>query len=267
MNSCSYNNRRKPSICRSTFLRAEEIAQERARSGWNQYEGEEEAEDMMQTWRNEPNEPMPPQRWGAQPNEPMPPQRWENQPNEPMMPQRWENQPPQPMPPQQWNNRPMPSQWSNQPSQQWNNRPMSSQPEPRPIFRGPDYETVMEEQRNVERDLRMLQSMYPEAAKILLPYIEEMCDKMEYEGSMMFDRFPDQTTLYRMQDEILDQVREQFPNENMQEEPDEVLSMQYQRRRRNPPGKNWLEDMVRVMLLQEMHHRRCRHRNCRWRQS
>lgn len=248
MNSCSYNNRRKPPICRSTFLRAEEIAQERAQSGWNQYEGEEESGDMMQ-WNNRP----------------MPPQRWETQPTQPMPPQRWETQPMQPMPQQQWNNRPMPSQWGNQPSEQWNDRPMPSGPQPRPIFRGPDYETVMEEQRNVERDLRMLQSMYPEAAKILLPYIEEMCDKMEYEGSMMFDRFPDQTTLYRMQDEILDRVRDQFPNESMQEEPDEVLSMQYQGRRRNPPGKNWLEDMVRVMLLQEMHHRRCRHRNCRWR--
>lgn len=172
-----------------------------------------------------------------------------------MMPQRWNNQPVQPLPPQQWNNRPMPQQWNNQPSR----------PEPRPIFRGPDYEQVMEEQRNVERDLRMLQSMYPEAAKLLLPYIEEMCDRMEYEGSMMFDRMPDQTTLYRMQDEILRQVRDQFPDENMQEEPNEVLSMQYQGCRRNPPGKRWLDDMIRVMLLQEMHHRRCRHRNCRWR--
>ena len=99
---------------------------------------------------------------------------------------------------------------------------------------------------------------------MLLPEIEDVCDRMEYEGSMMFDRFPDQTTVYRMQDEIYQKVREKFPVEEAPEMPEEVLSMQYQGRRRNPPGKNWLEDMIRVMLLQEMHHRRCRHRNCRY---
>lgn len=134
----------------------------------------------------------------------------------------------------------------------------------RPVFRGSDYEQVWEEQKNVERDLRSLQSMYPEAAKLLLPYVEEMCDKLEYEGSMMFDRFPDQTTLYRMQEAILEQAKDEFSEVPVQEEPDEIFSMQYQGRR-HPHGRNWLGDMIRVLLLQEMHHRRCRHRNCRWR--
>lgn len=185
-------SRKKPVICSSTFMSAEEIAQERAASGWNPYEGEElpqETKQKMQETKQEELQGMP------------------------------------------------------------------------PVFRGSGYEERIEEQKESEKDLRTLQSMYPEAAKVILPYIEELCDKLEYEGSMMFDRFPDQTTLYQMQDLIRDQVKEQFPDDVIVEEPDEILTMQY-RGRRNPPGKNWLADMIRVLLLQEMHHRRGRHRCC-----
>lgn len=147
---------------------------------------------------------------------------------------------------------------SPEPGEPWENPPAAV----RPYFRMPDYEQIVEEQRMTERDLRMLQSMYPEAAKLLLPYIEEECDKMEYEGSAMYDEYPDPTTVRRIQDTILEQVRDQFPEE-VPEQPDDVLSMQYGGRRRNPPGKNWLGDLVQVLLLQEIHHRRCRHGRCR----
>ncbi len=131
-----------------------------------------------------------------------------------------------------------------------------------PYFRMPGYEEILEEQRLTERDLRMLQSMFPEAAKLLLPYIEEECDKMEYEGSPMYDQYPDVTTIRRIIQRINDLVKDQFPPQPEPEQ-DDMLTMQYQGRRRNPPGRNWLEDMIQVMLLQEMHHRRCRHGRCR----
>lgn len=130
-----------------------------------------------------------------------------------------------------------------------------------PYLRMPGQEDIMEEQKQAERDLRMLQSMFPEAAKLLLPHIEEECDRMEYEGSPMFDEYPDATTIYRIQGRIHDAVKDQFPPQP-QAEQDVMLTMQYQGRRRNPPGRNWLEDLIRVMLLQEMHHRRCRHGRC-----
>lgn len=172
-------NRRRMAVARSAFMGAEEIDRERAGSGWNPYEGEEEGGicgEMMS-----------------------------------------------------------------------------------PYFQMPDYTQVLEEQKATERDFRKLQSMYPEAAKALLPYIEEECDKMEYEGSPMFDEMVDQTTVYRIRDRIRNQVQDQFPEAPGQEMPEEMFSMQYQGNRRN----NWLDDLIRVMLLQEMHHRRCRHRDCR----
>lgn len=131
-----------------------------------------------------------------------------------------------------------------------------------PYFMMPDYTHILEEQQEQERDLRKLQSMYPDAAKQMLSYIEEECDKMEYEGSAMFDEYPDQTTVYQIGERIYDQVKDQFPMEE-QETSEDVLSMQYQGPNRNRPGQNWAKDLIRVLLLQEMHHRRCRHRGCR----
>lgn len=135
-----------------------------------------------------------------------------------------------------------------------------------PIFLQPDPAQDMKEQMEIEREWRSLQAMFPETAKMLLPMIEEECDKMEYEGSPMFDAYPDQTTIWQIQARIEKQAMENLPPEEqpvMQEEEAEVFSMQYQDRRRRRPGENWLGDLARVMLLQEMHHRRCRHNRCR----
>lgn len=236
------NNRRKPVICRSTFMRAEEIEQERARSGWNQYAGEEEDDwvmDEQQTGRRDDQMMNEGQR------------EMERRDGRMMDGREMESR-----------------EMERRDGWMMNDRRMECeekcmmQPQARPYFVGTDYEQVLEEQRTLERDLRMLQSMYPETAKMLLPYIEEACDRMEYEGSMMFDRFPDQTTIQRMQDEIYQNVRDQFPEEEESEAPDEMLSMQYQDRRRRRRG-NRVEDLIRVLLLQEMHHRRGRHRNRR----
>jgi hypothetical protein len=98
-----------------------------------------------------------------------------------------------------------------------------------------DYTQIMQEQQAAERDRRRLQSMYPQTAKLLLPAVEEVCDQMEYEGSMMFDEYPDRTTIYRLRDQILVQMQEKNADEG---------------------------DLIQVMLLDEIHQRRCRHNNC-----
>lgn len=130
-----------------------------------------------------------------------------------------------------------------------------------PYFMRPEYSQVLEEQKAMEQDLRSLQGMYPQSAKQLLPYVEEECDKMEYEGSAMYARYPDPTTIQNVQDRIYNQVRHQFDVEEPSG-PEDIVSMQYQRGKRDPRGKNWLDQLVRVLLLQEIHHRRCRHRGC-----
>lgn len=153
---------------------------------------------------------------------------------------------------------PLQPELSQPPIPEWQPEP---EPELRPFFVQPEFSEIMEEQKQVERDLRTLQSMYPNAARTLLPYVAEECDKMEYEGSPMYAEYPDPTTIYRIQDRIYQQVKEQF--DVTEEAPDEILALQFDHRRRDPRGKNWLDDLARVLLLQEMHHRRCRRRGCR----
>ena len=52
--------------------------------------------------------------------------------------------------------------------------------------------------RNARRDYDYMKSIYPDTAKRVLPYMEEECDRMEYDGSMMYDEYPDRLQLRLM---------------------------------------------------------------------
>lgn len=251
--------------------------------------------------RPTPNRPMPIPEWGNEPPErPMP---GRPAPNRPMPMPEWGNEPPErPKPGRPAPNRPMPGRpWPDRLRTEWEDYPVSGSnltPEEgiRPDWKNPapeegirterknpapeegirldrknpavesrngapyfryDYETVIEDEKKREQDLRMLQSMYPAAVKEILPCVEEICDRMEYEGSTMFDEYPDKNTVRRLSDEIYRQTGDVWPRETIQE-PDGVMSMQYQEGARGPLG-----ELIQILLLQEMHHRRCRHRRCR----
>ena len=224
------------------------IARERAASGWNQYEGAEQrsggtARERMAGGRNQYEEETQMPDEIRIPGTPEPVDR--RQAGIPESAGRGR-------------------MGTSEPADEWH----SVMPETgeasdmmQPFFLQPDYAEVLEEQRAQERDLRMLQSMYPDAAKLVLPHIEEECDKMEYEGSAMYDEYPDQTTVQLIEDRIYEQVRDQFPQG--EEQRDEMLSMQYPGPPRRRPGRNWGRDLIRILLLDEMHHRRCRHGRCR----
>ncbi len=257
------SRRRKAMAVRSAFMRAEEIDQERENSGWNPYKGEEELPREMNessAWGMTPgtNERA---AWGMTPgmNER---ETWE------MTPERRGSA--QGMTPVQRDAMEAPSRMNAKTGQEMvpQNERQEGQSEMPPYFTMPDYAGVMEEQKMMERDLRRLQSMYPDTVKRMLPYIEEECDKMEYEGSAMYDEHPDHTTVQQIVQRILEQMRDELPPEmlettqNRTKEVDEMLSMQYRGPGRRP-GRNWADDLIRVLLLQEMHHRRCRHRSCK----
>lgn len=133
---------------------------------------------------------------------------------------------------------------------------------PKPFYQDADFTQVLEDQKMSERDLRSLQSMYPETAKMLLPYIMEECDKMEYEGSAMFDEYPDRTTIQRIEDTVFEQVRDQLADDG---EALEEGIFEMQESNRHHRRRNWPQDLIRILLLDEMHHRRCRHNRCKGR--
>ena len=105
-----------------------------------------------------------------------------------------------------------------------------------PRFQVPDREALMQQEQEFEQDLQRLQSLYPKSAVLLLPYIEEACEKMEYDGSQMYLIYPDREMLNRIVAGIYEAVRDLLPPA---EEPvrDEMLIMQ-SCERRPKPGRN-----------------------------
>ena len=57
----------------------------------------------------------------------------------------------------------------------------------------------------LEADNSYLKYLYPKITRQISEFVEEECDKMEYEGSLMFDVFPDKIAL---QDVYKRQVRQ-----------------------------------------------------------
>ncbi len=108
-----------------------------------------------------------------------------------------------------------------------------------------------DDERIERRDFEYMKSMYPMAVKRILPYVEEECDRMSYEGSMIYDEYPDQLQIRLMCNRIYDRVKKIKPYD------DEEMEMQVSR------NDNWLRDLVQIMLFQELFQRRSRHRRNR----
>lgn len=132
---------------------------------------------------------------------------------------------------------------------------------PVPFYQMFEYPRAMRMEQENERDAQRMMAMYPEVARKIQHLVEDECDKMEYDGSIMFDEQPDQLMFSQIVRSVYDQMKEEYPVAE-ESNPDEKLTMQ-ESRRRYPPDQNWLNDLIRVMLGNEMFRRRCRRRNCR----
>ena len=109
----------------------------------------------------------------------------------------------------------------------------------------PMQNTVFEE-TEYEKDCKRLQEMYPRDARKSQSMVDEECDRMEYEGSMMFDRYPDRLMMEMICRRIYRGLRPEDVEEDGRLHVDEKYFM-----------------LVQVMLMQEMYRRRCRHYRCR----
>lgn len=117
-------------------------------------------------------------------------------------------------------------------------------------YRRPFYETYaarnyFNEEAEYDRDCCRLQEMYPAEARKVQAQIKDACDKMEYEGSVMFDEYPDKYTLRAICRTIYRKVNdlEELKGTSCCKDP--------------------VYQMIEVMLLNEIYKRRCRYRRCR----
>ena len=110
---------------------------------------------------------------------------------------------------------------------------------------------IYDDERMERRDFEYMKSMYPMTVKRLLPYVEEECDRMSYEGSMIYDEYPDQLQIRLMCNRIYNRAKQQEPKDDME------MEMQVSR---NDDG---LRDIIQILLFQELFRRRTNHRRNR----
>ncbi len=148
-----------------------------------------------------------------------------------------------------------------------------------------------DDERKERRDYEYMKSLYPDVAKRLLPYVEEECDRMEYDNSMMYDEYPDRLQLHLMCKRVCENVRKHekifygteyedllaqaeknsgiLAEERMQEPESEwepEFTQIQEQDRKQPSGRrtpNWVQDLIEVMLYHELYQRRCNHRRYR----
>ncbi len=94
----------------------------------------------------------------------------------------------------------------------------------------------------MEDDNSYLKYLYPQITRQISEFVEEECDKLEYDGSIMFDTYPDRTALQVMAAGISRKFKEKYPDAY-------------------PNQDKLLRDMVEVVLFHEIMYRRNRYRN------
>ena len=105
-------------------------------------------------------------------------------------------------------------------------------------FQMPEF---LEQEREQEAEQKLMKAFYSREALGIQEIIEQECDKLEYEGSMMYDEYPDKYQLEQLKTKICRMAGE-------------VSGQAAEGTRR---------DLTGVLLCQEISRRRCRRRRCR----
>ena len=114
-----------------------------------------------------------------------------------------------------------------------------------------------QEEDTVTRDLEYLQQMYPNEAKRYQKIITDILNTMDYEGSCIYDEYPDKWQLYKLTQAVMDKIKrtegENAINnmrcDNGQDTEGETSGVQ---------EKPWesIEDFVQVLLYYEIYKKR-----------
>ena len=87
-----------------------------------------------------------------------------------------------------------------------------------------------------EQEFALMQSYYPEAADRIREKVEKECRLLDYEGSRLYDEYPDKFMLYQLCRQIRAQVESEMKAQGV------------------PDG--FLDDLIQVLLCQEICRRR-----------
>lgn len=103
---------------------------------------------------------------------------------------------------------------------------------------------------NRDKDMEYVKEMYPRAISRLQEIVEQILDRQEFVGSMIYDEYPDKMGIYRMVNDVFKKVKEDEAECKGKD------CIKY-------PDDNWLKDIIRILLLHEMYRRR-KKKQSRW---
>ncbi|PKM93705.1 MAG: hypothetical protein CVU84_14070 [Firmicutes bacterium HGW-Firmicutes-1] len=141
------------------------------------------------------------------------------------------------------------------------------EPESRQMYIPKSIQRPMEEEEEYDdddgyecdkADTQYMKSLYPDMCKNIQLHVDEECDNLEYEGSLMFDEYPDKEVILTIVARIYAKMEKDgvLPKLMQEVQPVEtdVEAQQFV-----VPGRNvWLWDNIQVQLLNEMFGRRRR---------
>lgn len=131
--------------------------------------------------------------------------------------------------------------------------------QPIPFYMAYPFLVPLDQEQAQEKDLQVMRSFYSRRAAKIQEKVDRECDRMEYDGSMMFDEYPDKFMMEhlcrKIEQEVLKEEEGNTPTiiieETCQGGPSACGS------RREEEG---LRDLIGVILFNEMFRRRSRHR-------
>lgn len=102
---------------------------------------------------------------------------------------------------------------------------------------------LYEGERMQDKEFNLMKSYYPGTVQHIQEKIEEECDLMDYEGSRLYDEYPDKYMIYHLGCKIRESMELEISTQAIRED--------------------FLDELIQVMLCQEMSRRRCRRYRCR----
>ena len=120
--------------------------------------------------------------------------------------------------------------------------------QPIPFYMAYPFLLPLDQEQAQEKDLQVMKSFYSRRAARIQEKADRECDRMEYDGSMMFDEYPDKFMMEHLCRKIQQDV---LKEETCQGEQGSCGN------RREEEG---LRDLIGVILFNEMFRRRSRHR-------
>lgn len=138
--------------------------------------------------------------------------------------------------------------------------------QPLPFYMAYPYLLPFDQEREEEKDLQVMRSYYSRRAAKIQEKVERECDRMEYDGSIMFDEYPDKFMMEHLCRKIEREMMEEDDRElerlaGSRSEEDQAQTRVMERHRGD--RGDGLRDLIGVLLFNEMFRRRCRHRKCR----